>query len=160
MPILRPNIILWNTKIAKVRSLKLWHLPKHHLLQGHPDFRDGKMWERKKKVHLQTPFYKWGNQNLEIVSTGPIADTRLGEGFRGQLGFPSSKICSLGILAGRPGWCLLGISFSFLFIIFLVVLGLSCSGRAFSSCGEQGLLSTCRAWSSPCRDFSCCRVGL
>ena len=48
MPILRPNIILWNIKKEKVKSIKLWHILKHHPLQGHPDFRDVEMWGGKK----------------------------------------------------------------------------------------------------------------
>jgi len=31
---------------------------------------------------------------------------------------------------------------------FLAALGLCCHARAFSSCGEQGLLSSCGMWAS------------
>ena len=41
------------------------------------------------------------------------------------------------------------------FFFFLAALGLPCCMRAFSSCGEQGLLC-CGAWASHCGDFSCC----
>ena len=44
------------------------------------------------------------------------------------------------------------------FFLFLVVLGLSCCTWAVSSCGEQGLLSSCGAWASHCSGFSCCRA--
>ena len=35
---------------------------------------------------------------------------------------------------------------------------LHCCTRAFSSCRERGLLSSCSAQSSHCRGFSCCRA--
>ena len=44
--------------------------------------------------------------------------------------------------------------FYLLISLFLVVLGLRCHVRGFSSCGEQELLS-CGAWVSHCRGFSC-----
>ena len=37
----------------------------------------------------------------------------------------------------------------------MAVLGLCCCARAFSSCGEQGLLC-CGAWASHCGGFSPC----
>ena len=42
--------------------------------------------------------------------------------------------------------------------LFLTVLGLCCCSKAFSDCGEQGLLSSCSAWVSHCGGFSCCRT--
>ena len=39
--------------------------------------------------------------------------------------------------------------------LFLVALGLRCCMWAFSSCIEQGLLSSCGAWASRCSGFSC-----
>ena len=41
--------------------------------------------------------------------------------------------------------------------LFLVVLSLLLHGL-FSSCGEQGLLSSCGAWDSHCTDFSSSRA--
>ena len=38
------------------------------------------------------------------------------------------------------------------------MLGLRWCVRAFSSCSEQGLLSSCGAWASHCSGFSCCRA--
>ena len=46
--------------------------------------------------------------------------------------------------------------FSFYFYLFLAVLGLHCCLGAFSSCGEQGLLSSCSSWAFHCGGFSCC----
>ena len=49
----------------------------------------------------------------------------------------------------------------FLFLtiyLFLAALGLCCCTWAFSSCGEQDLLSSCRAWASHCSGFSCSRA--
>ena len=40
----------------------------------------------------------------------------------------------------------------------LAVLDLCCCARAFSSCGKQGLLSSCGAWASRYGGFSCSRV--
>ena len=40
--------------------------------------------------------------------------------------------------------------------LFLVAPGLRCFARALSSCGEQGLLSSCDTWASYCGGFSCC----
>ena len=37
----------------------------------------------------------------------------------------------------------------------LAALGLRCCMKAFSSCGERGLLSSCDARASPCGSFSC-----
>ena len=37
------------------------------------------------------------------------------------------------------------------------MLGLHYCMRAFSSCGEWDLLSSCTVWASPCGGFSCCR---
>ena len=36
------------------------------------------------------------------------------------------------------------------------MLGLCCCAWTFSSCSEQGLLSSCSSWASHCTDFSCC----
>ena len=47
----------------------------------------------------------------------------------------------------------------FLKILFIYFwLGLHCCIWAFSSCGEQRLLSSCVAWSSHCGGFPCCRA--
>ena len=43
----------------------------------------------------------------------------------------------------------------FILNLFLVVLGLPQCAWAFSTCGEQGLLSSCGAWASQCSGFSC-----
>ena len=40
--------------------------------------------------------------------------------------------------------------------LFMAVLGLHFCKRTFSSCREQGLLSSCGEWASHCSDFSCC----
>ena len=51
--------------------------------------------------------------------------------------------------------------FKFLFIClfyFLAALGLHCCVKAFSSCNEQGPLSSCSPWISHCGGFSCCRA--
>ena len=45
----------------------------------------------------------------------------------------------------------------YLFIYLLALLGLSCAGF-FSSCSEQGLLSSCSVMASHCGGFSCCRA--
>ena len=42
--------------------------------------------------------------------------------------------------------------------LFLAPLGLCCCVRVFSSCGEQGLLSSCGAPASHCGGFSSCRA--
>ena len=44
----------------------------------------------------------------------------------------------------------------FILNLFLVVLGLHHCAWAFSTCGEQRLLSSCGAWASHCSGFSCC----
>ena len=41
------------------------------------------------------------------------------------------------------------VKLTFFFFVFLVELGLGCSARAFSSCGEQGLLSSRAAPAPP-----------
>ena len=48
--------------------------------------------------------------------------------------------------------------FLFLCIVLLGALGLCCSALAFSSCGEQGLLSSEDVAAPQCRGFSCCRA--
>ena len=49
--------------------------------------------------------------------------------------------------------------FTYIFIyciyLFLAALSLHCCTWAFSSCGQQGLLSTCASWASQCSGFSC-----
>ena len=42
--------------------------------------------------------------------------------------------------------------------VFLAALGLRCCARAFSSCGEQGLLFSCGVRASHCGVLSCCRA--
>ena len=44
---------------------------------------------------------------------------------------------------------------SYFLIYFLVVLGLCSCLQAFSSCSEQGLLSSCGVWASPRNGFAC-----
>ena len=43
--------------------------------------------------------------------------------------------------------------------VFLAVLGLWCCTWAFSSCGQQGLLSGCGVWASPCGEQALGAVG-
>ena len=50
-----------------------------------------------------------------------------------------------------------------LFLNFVYLLTFVCAGSLslrglFSSCGEQGLLSSCDVQDSPCGGFSCCRA--
>ena len=48
---------------------------------------------------------------------------------------------------------------NFFISLFLAVLGLCCCAIFFfSSCGEQGLLSSCGVWASHWGGFSCCRA--
>ena len=56
------------------------------------------------------------------------------------------------------GYVFFFILFICLCILFLVSLGLCCYVRAFSSYGEQGLLSSCGLRASHCGGFSCCRT--
>ena len=47
----------------------------------------------------------------------------------------------------------------FFFILFIFrSAGSSLLCATFSSCGKQGLLSSCGAWACHCGGFSCCRV--
>ena len=51
----------------------------------------------------------------------------------------------------------------FCIILFIRLCNFGCAVSSllcglFSSCGEQGLLSSCRVWASHCSDFSCCRA--
>ena len=46
--------------------------------------------------------------------------------------------------------------YKLLFFFFFAVLGLGCCTWTFSSCGEQGLLSSCDKWASHCSGFFCC----
>ena len=43
-------------------------------------------------------------------------------------------------------------------LLFLAALGLDCHAWAFSSCGEQRVLSSCDTRASHCSGFSCCEV--
>ena len=43
--------------------------------------------------------------------------------------------------------------------LFLAVLGLGCCTQAFSSCGERGLLSSCRGQVAHCCGSCCCRAA-
>ena len=72
-------------------------------------------------------------------------------------------------LFGHPVWdflCFLALDVNFLHQVrevlhlFLAVLGLCCYMQAFSHCGEQELLSSCKARASHCGGFSCGGVGL
>ena len=64
--------------------------------------------------------------------------------------FPTHHPPSLKHLDFPPGTSFLKISY-----LFLAALGLCCYMRAFSSCSEQGLLSSCGARASHCSGFSC-----
>ena len=44
-------------------------------------------------------------------------------------------------------------------LFFLAALGLHCCTQVFSSCGKQGLLSSCGAQASHCNGVSCRRAG-
>ena len=67
---------------------------------------------------------------------------------------------------GQPGTCLLGLYGLFAYALkkkkFIYFFIFGCAGsllvRLFSSCGEQGLLSTCGAPASHCSGFSCYRA--
>ena len=87
--------------------------------------------------------------------------------------------CVLHFVVGRPGlwWRLtwkqilnspllvtlvLFTMFGYLWLlwVFAVARGLLVAARAFSSCGEQRLLSSCSAWASLCDGLSDCGAGL
>ena len=44
------------------------------------------------------------------------------------------------------------------YYLFLALLGLCCCMRAFSSCSEQGLFSSCGAWAPHCSGLPRCRA--
>ena len=48
----------------------------------------------------------------------------------------------------------------FFFNLFLAALDLCCCEQAFSSCSEQGRLSSCGAWAPHCSGFPCCGLAL
>ena len=50
--------------------------------------------------------------------------------------------------------------FCFVLIIylFMTALGLRCCTRAFSKCGQRGLLYSCSILASHCSGFACCRA--
>ena len=58
---------------------------------------------------------------------------------------------------GQRKFSLNGSSFLFkiYLFIFLAMLGLLCCMWAFSTCGDQGLFSSCNVWASLCCGFSC-----
>ena len=49
-------------------------------------------------------------------------------------------------------------SFFKIIYLFLAMVGFCCCMQPFSSCGERGLLSSCRTRASHCSGFSCCRA--
>ena len=57
----------------------------------------------------------------------------------------------------HPGRFVLKKKFFFNYL-FLAALDLRCCVQAFSSCGEQRLLSSCVVMASHCGGFSCCRT--
>ena len=67
--------------------------------------------------------------------------------------FPTHHPLSLKHLDFPPGTSFFKISY-----LFLAALGLCCFMRAFSSCSEQGLLSSCGARAAHCSGFSCCKA--
>ena len=100
--------------------------------------------------------------NLEYVSSFTVSGHCSWSGFQkyvkeGLCGnFENYQQSARQCLSGRDN-----LFFFFFFFplnyLFLVVLGLRCCARAFSSCGERGLLC-CGAWASHCSGFSCCRA--
>ena len=59
-------------------------------------------------------------------------------------------------------FCLSENVFNFSKIVYSFILalpGLPCWVKAFSSCGEQGVLSSCGAWASHCCGFSLQTMG-
>ena len=46
----------------------------------------------------------------------------------------------------------------FIYLLFFTVLRLCCCTGFPLSCSKKGLLSSCAAWASLCRGFSCCRA--
>ena len=62
-----------------------------------------------------------------------------------------------GILLSAGGSSPKGLDFIFkIFIHFWLCWVFAAPFGLFSSCGNQGLLSSCGAWSSHCNGFSCC----
>ena len=59
-------------------------------------------------------------------------------------------------LRSYPGFFKINLCFIYL---FLAVLGVHCYARAFSSCGERGLLFVGGAWASHCSGFSLRSTG-
>ena len=55
-----------------------------------------------------------------------------------------------------PGYFCLFFKYMYSFFLLLAALGLCCYRWGFSSCREQGLLSSCGAQASLCGGFSCC----
>ena len=66
-----------------------------------------------------------------------------------------------GLVVSKPKFsCSLQLENFFLtnYFLFLAALGLCCCPPAFSSCREQGLLSSYSLWASHCGDISYCRA--
>ena len=64
----------------------------------------------------------------------------------------------MGMFWGRMGLKESLFLLTLFFVVVVVAPDLHCCAWAFSSCGEQGLLSSCGAQASHCGGFSCCRV--
>ena len=121
--------------------------------------------EAKKKRHCEK-----GTESVPLDTVdkeGPVSEVAILEsnGKRGVqwlvMGRISEETARQRVQQARP--CaqkkplpFLSFVFFYLTYLFLTVLGLCCCSQAFSSCGEQGLLSSYGAPASPIWDFSCC----
>ena len=73
--------------------------------------------------------------------------------------FPKENAVWLGLFFKWPFWAvllLLMLHFISIFKESLAALSLCCCAQAFSSCGEQKLLSSSSAWAPHCGVFCCC----
>ena len=70
----------------------------------------------------------------------------------------SNSIILFFFMANSPLYICTTSSLCILDVVFVIlaVLSLHCCEQAFSSCGEQWLLSGCGVRASRCRGFSCC----
>ena len=150
VPVILQSSLLFNPIFLFTHSSLLWAV-----IWGQGDW-----FEERRKVPIEIPNCPKGREGERALNQEKIR-RRWSQALPqrlprcGCLGPPGA---GAGPLKGRASKICWLFFFKIIYLFYFWLCWVFVAARAFSSCGEQGLLSSCGAQASHCSELSCCRA--